>query len=101
MLANEERMIADTAIEFQSNGTPLDRNSPLDLARTYVDLLPIDRQKSIGFRANRPGRNSLSGFLKRFPELCVKSTVSLEHAQAEAMCPANVAARFEHVKSAL
>lgn len=38
-----EELIKETIIEFQSNGTPLDRRSVQDLVQEYVKTLPMER----------------------------------------------------------
>ena len=63
----EETMIKDAALEFQNNGTPLDRNSFLHLAETLVMTLSPDRIQKLGFNSGRPGKHWLRSFmLSRF-----------------------------------
>lgn len=62
---DEEKMIVEEAIEFQNNGTPLDRTNICVLVETLVDNMCGSRQKEIGFVNNRAGKKWLSSFQKK------------------------------------
>ena len=61
----EETFIVESVLEFQNNGTPLDRRCILDLAQTIVSTFPSEKRASIGFINDRPGVDWLKNFLNR------------------------------------
>ena len=73
-----EKIIAETVLEFQSCGTPLDRSCMLDLARTYVKTLPNSIRERLDFKDDRPGRAWLSGFMERHSNLKLRASNELE-----------------------
>ena len=96
---HDENIIADTIIEFQANGTPLSRSCVMDLVQVYVRSLSGDRRAACAFHNDRPGKKWLLNFLKRHPNLHIKSSVNLKYQRAEAMCPENVAAHFARIRA--
>ena len=49
LTVEEESMIADAVIEFQRNGTLLDRDCVRDLVQTLVQTFTKERRQAIGF----------------------------------------------------
>lgn len=95
--SDEEKMICEVVNEFSHNGTPLSRHCVLDVAQTLVLSLPSARQSKIGFNEMRPGEHWLRNFLKRYPNLKLKTRTNLEQVRAEAMNPSTVAKHFARI----
>ena len=96
---DEETMISAAILEFQRNGTPLDRDALKGLVQTFVSTLPAARQKSIGFRDNIPGADWVRALLLRNSTLALKTRINLEHDRSLAMNPENVATHFARIKA--
>lgn len=95
----EEKLIVEAALEFQRNGTPLDMNCICELTKTLVESFTPERQKSIGFKGNKPGKDWLRYFMRRNSTLTLRKRVNLEAERAEAVTPENLATHFARIKA--
>ncbi len=95
----KERILVDTAREFQANGTPLCLDSLQNLAIALIQSFPQERCHALDFKDGRPGKRWIQLLLKRFPELSIKTRVNLEHGRAEAMTLEIFATHFAHVRA--
>ena len=83
--------------DFEFCGTPLSRSCIFELVKTYVDFLTISRQEQINFRINRPGKDWMRVFLKRY-NIRLKSPQIIESDRADAMIAESVAAHFARLE---
>lgn len=95
---SEEKIIAETAYEFQKYGTPLTRDLVLDLASTPIRSLPVYRRKQMGFKGDRSDLCWLRGLIVRHRNLSVKTSVDHENERVDAMSPHNVAQHFARIR---
>ncbi len=99
LTAEEEQLIVDAALEFQTNGTPLCRDSLQDLAKTLIQTFPPERRIAFDFNDDRPGKRWITKLLQRFPTLSLKTRANLEHDRAAAMTPEIVATHFARIRA--
>ena len=97
---SEETLIADSAIEFARNGTPLSRDGLKDLVQHFCERLPTARQAALPFKNLRPGDKFLSCFFKRNCALSLKKRCNLETDRAIAMSPTNIAEHYARLQQA-
>ena len=91
---DEETLIVDSILYFHNNATPLDTKCIMDLVQTLVQSFSDSRQKMIGFKDDRPGRDWLRNFLKRHTKISLRRRIGLDKYRCMAMNPQNVAKHF-------
>ena len=63
----KEKIIADAALEFARNGTPLSRECLKDFMQHFIRRLPLQRRTTLLFRECRPGDRYLKSFMTQKP----------------------------------
>lgn len=95
----EQNLIGDAVLEFNRNGTTLDRNCVRKLARVLVYTLSMKRRKMIGLQNDLPCKKWLFNFIARKGDLTIKRRMNLENLRHEAMNPEIVANYFVLLES--
>ncbi len=95
---DEETTILKSVSELMALGAPISRDQLKFLARIFIESLPEQRQKQIGFKENTPGKDWIRNFLSRH-SLVLKTKQSLERSRYDALTVNNVAAHFARLKA--
>lgn len=99
LTVDEEKIIADAAVEFQLNVTTLQLEFLCDLTKMYVDTFSAERRGKIVFTNGRPGQDWLCSFLNRHSHLTLKRCVKFESERADEMSPQNIVTDFAQIEA--
>ena len=97
---SEETLIADSAIQFARDGTPLSRDGLKHLVQHFCERLPKARQAALPFKTLQPADKFLSAFFKRNCALSLKRRCNLESDRAIAMSSTNIAEHYARLQQA-
>ena len=94
----EEKLIADAALHFALNGTPLSCECLKDMMQHFIQRLPLHRRTKLPFRDCRPGDRYVKSLLERNPSLSMKRRCNLGKDRATAISPHNLVEHFARLQ---
>ena len=98
---DEEDLIAEAAMYFARNNTPLTRQNLCELTKHLAQMMPSARRRRVPFLTRPPSKACLNGFSHRHPGLSVQAVRCMESDRLERVTRANVAEHIARVQKAM